>query len=234
MKMVELLPRLWSLQKNESITVYKTVDTQVTATRTDKISVGDFGVGLVLLGKPEFRPTHVRLLFDLHLKRRSEPDKSEKLFYALEKVYEGEDPKKLAPELRNIDFRMQLDSAEVNLYYAQLLMIEQDFNYVPKKELNRYLVRYVAKKARGREIKVPMVKIAGEEMEKKVSNLNPPRDYLARFIRWIARGELEDIDDIITNAVRNRPANSQFEERLFDGLSEPVPWLLKLLKEGEK
>jgi len=77
MKMVELLPRLCGLQKNESITVYKTIDAQVTATRTDKISPMDFGVGLALQGKPEFRPTHVRLLFDLHLKRRSEPDKSE-------------------------------------------------------------------------------------------------------------------------------------------------------------
>lgn len=139
MKMIELLPRLWNLQKDESITVYKTIDAQVTATRTDKNSPMDFGVGLVLRDK-EFRPTHVRLLFDLHLKRRSDPDKSEKLFYALEKVYEGKDPEKLVSELKNINFRMQLDSAETNLHYAQLLMIEQDFNYIPEKEINRYIV----------------------------------------------------------------------------------------------
>jgi hypothetical protein len=232
--MIELFPRLWNLEKNKPIIVYKAANAQVTVTRTDKISLKDFGVGLVLGEKPEFRPTHVRLLFDLHLKRRSEPEKSEKLFYALEKVYEGEDPKKLALELKNTDFRMQLDSAEVNLYYAQLLMIEQDFNYVPKEGLDSYLVRYVAKKVRGKDVEIPVVKIAGEEMEKKVSDLNPPRDFLMRFIRWTARGELEDIDDIITQAVRNRPAKREFGERLFEGLSEPLPWVLKLLREGKK
>jgi len=228
--MIELLPRLWSLKKNESMHVYKTDNAKVIATRTDKNSPKDFGVGLVLGEKPEFRPTHVRLLFDLHLKRRSEPEKSKKLFHALEKVYEGEDPEKLALKLGNITFNMQLDSAEVNLYYAQLLMIEQDFNYVPKEELDKYLVKYVTKKIRGKDVEVPVVKIAGEDMEKKVSNLNPPRDFLMRFIRWTAKSELEDIDDIITQAVRNRPANREFRERLFEDLSEPLPWLLKSLK----
>lgn len=229
MKMVELLPRLWSLQKNESITVYKTVDTQVTATRTDKISLGDFGVGLVLQGKPEFRPTHVRLLFDLHLKRRSEPDKSEKLFYALEKVYEGEDPKKLASELRNLDFRMQFDSAEVNLYYAQLLMIEQEFNYVPREELRNYLMKIIKKNKQGNPTRI-LAKINGKTMEKNVAYVTPPRDFLMRFIRWTARGELEDIDTIVTSAVRNRPPRVQYRNRLFEDLSEPLPWILKLLK----
>ena len=228
MKMVELLPRLWGLQKNESIAVYKTVDAQVTAVRTDKISPKDFGVGLVLRGKPEFRPTHVRLLFDLHLKRRSEPQKSEKLFYALEKVYEGEDPKKLALELENIDFKMQLDSPEVNLYYAQLLMIEQEFNYVPKDELRNYLVKIIKKNKQGNPTKI-LAKINGKTMEKNVAYVTPPRDFLMRFIRWIARGELEGIDEIITTAVRNRPPRVQYKNRLFDNLSEPLPWILKLL-----
>jgi len=229
MKMIELLPRLWNLQKNRSITIYKTVNAQITATRTDKISPKDFGVGLVLGEKPEFRPTHVRLLFDLHLKRRSEPEKSEKLFYALEKVYEGEDPKKLALELKNIDFKMQLDSAEVNLCYAQLLMIEQEFNYVPKDELRNYLVKIIKKNKQGNPTKI-LAKINGKTMEKNVAYVTPPRDFLMRFIRWIARGELEGIDEIITTAVRNRPPRVQYKNRLFDNLSEPLPWILKLLE----
>lgn len=228
MKMVGLIPRLWKLPKNEPTIIYRTVDAQVTATRTDKISPKDFGVGLVLGGKPDFRPTHVRLLFDLHLKRRSDPDKSKKLFYALEKVYEGEDPKKLALKLGNIRFRMQLDSAEVNLYYAQLLMIEQEFNYVPKEELQN-LVKIIEKNKQGKPTRI-LAKINGKTMEKKVAYVNPPRDFLMRFIRWIAKGELEDIDNIITSAVRNRPPRVQYKERLFENLSEPLPWLLKLLK----
>jgi len=231
MKMIELLPRLWNLEKDRTIPIYKTADTEVTSTRTDKITPRDFGVGLVIRGKPEFRPTHVRLLFDLHLKRRSEPDKSEKLFYALEKVYEGEDPEKFALELRNIDFKMKFDSAEVNLYYAQLLMIEQEFNYVPNEELHNYLVKIIKKNKQGKPTRI-LAKINGEIMEKNVAYVTPPRDFLMRFIRWTARGELEDIDTIITSAVRNRPPRVQYRDRLFGNLSEPLPWVLKLLKRG--
>jgi len=232
MKMVELLPRLWDMQKDKSITIYKTDDAQVTVTRTDKISPMDFGVGLVLRDKPEFRPTHVRLLFDLHLKRRSDPDKSKKLFYALEKVYEGEDPKKLAPEL-DIDFRMQLDRAEVNLYYAQLLMIEQEFNYIPSEELRNYLIKIIKKNKQGKPTRI-LAKINGETMEKGVAYVTPPRDFLMRFIRWVAGGELEDIDTIVTSAVRNRPPRIQYRNRLFENLLEPLPWILKFLKKRQR
>lgn len=49
----------------------------------------------------------------------------------MENVYKGSDPLDFVTELRKINFPMELDEGEVNLYIAQLLMIEQDFNFGP-------------------------------------------------------------------------------------------------------
>ena len=46
---------------------------QVTATQTGKFSPRDYAVGLVIPGRSEFYPTHVRLLLDYYLKRLSDP-----------------------------------------------------------------------------------------------------------------------------------------------------------------
>ncbi|MBA7674893.1 hypothetical protein ES703_83118 [subsurface metagenome] len=105
---------------------------QVTATQTGKFSPHDFAVGLVIPGRPEFYPTHVRLLFDYYLKSLSEPRQVQKLFQSVERVYEGNDPEELAQDVGALAFPMQLDEAIVNLVYTQLLMIEQDFNFGPE------------------------------------------------------------------------------------------------------
>lgn len=105
---------------------------QVTATQTGKFSPHDFAVGLVIPGRPEFYPTHVRLLFDYYLKRLSEPQQAQKLFEAVERVYAGNAPEELAQDVGALTFPMQLDEAIVNLAYTQLLMIEQDFNFGPE------------------------------------------------------------------------------------------------------
>ena len=64
--------RLWNLRLGERLVVYVSRDgTEVTATRTDRICTHDFAVGLKIPNRAEFCPTHVRLLFDLYLKRIS-------------------------------------------------------------------------------------------------------------------------------------------------------------------
>jgi len=151
---------------------------QVTATRTGKFSPHDFAVGLVLPSRPEFYPTHVRLLFDYYLKGLSEPRQAQKLFEAVERVYEGNSPEELAQDVGILSFPMQLDEAVVNLVYTQLLMIEQDFNF-------------------------------GPEGTRK-SKYDPPRGFLMSFIRWVASGE-DEIDRIITTAVRNYPPQTRFK-----------------------
>ena len=170
---------LSGLQLGEQRIIYTSPKgAQVTATQTGKFSPHDFAVGLVIPGRPEFYPTHVRLLFDYYLKRLSEPLQVQKLFEAVERVYRGNDPEELAKDVDNVTFSMQLDEAMVNLVYTQLLMIEQDFNFGPEGT--------------------------------KTSKYDPPRGFLMSFIRWVASGE-DEIDKIITNAVRNWPPPIRFK-----------------------
>ena len=150
---------------------------QITVTQTGKFSTHDFAVGLVIPGRQQFYPTHVRLLFDYYLKRLSEPQQAQTLFMAVEQVYQGRDPEGLAQKVDNLTFPMQLDEAMVNLVYTQLLMIEQDFNFSPEGT--------------------------------RQSKYDPPRGFLMSFIRWVASGE-DEIDKIITNAIRNWPPPVRF------------------------
>jgi len=173
---------LRNLKLKERIEVYKgRKGTIISATRTDKICPHDFAVGLKIPGRDEFYPTHIRLLFDLYLKRISNEKDAHKLFFLLERVRNGDDPEKLTAQALELNFPMQLDDPDVNLYYAQLLMIEQDFNYGP----------HGCKKGK----------------------VQPPREFLMRFIRWVASGD-EEIDKIIFCAVRNKPPPRKYAQPL--------------------
>ncbi len=124
---------LGKLQPGERRVIYTSPnDVQVTVTQTGKFSPHDFAVGLVIPSRQEFYPTHVRLLFDYYLKRLSALQQSRELFWAVGKVYEGNDPEELVKDVDALIFPMQLDEAIVNLVYTQLLMIEQDFNFGPE------------------------------------------------------------------------------------------------------
>lgn len=128
-----------ALHLHERRVMYKLASgIEVTATRTDRISENDFAVGLNITGRPEFYPTHVRLLIDLHLKSTSNEKGALKILAALESVYEGDDPLLLVEKVSSLTFPMQLDGPDVNLLYAQLLMIEQDFNYGPGKKASSF------------------------------------------------------------------------------------------------
>ena len=171
---------LGRLQPGERRIIYTSPKgVQVTVTQTGKFSPHDFAVGLIIPNRPEFFPTHVRLLFDYYLKRLSEPQQAQKLFKAIEGIYEGNAPEEFAQDVGYLTFPMQLDEAIVNLVYTQMLMIEQDFNF-------------------------------GSEGTKK-SKYDPPRGFLMSFIRWVASGE-DEIDRIITAAVRNYPPPTRFKD----------------------
>lgn len=177
MNIAALAPVLLALQPHERRVVYEAAGgVEVTATRTDKISEHDFAVGLKIPGRPEFYPTHVRLLIDVHLKCSSNEKAAAILLDALESVYKGDDPVPLGKNVMGAQFPMQLDGADVNLFYAQLLMAEQDVNYGPGK---------------------------------KHSSFDPARGFLMAFLRWVMSGE-DQIDRVITAAVRNYPPNSRF------------------------
>jgi len=180
--MLDLFPILKGMKLNEHKLVYTGQNkTKVFAVRTDKICPHDFAVALLIPERKEFRPTHVRLLFDLYLKRLSNKEDAKKLFSVIENVYDGDDPEKYSKDVLSLKFPMQLDDPDVNLYYMQLLMIEQEFNYGPD--------------------------------GCKKGKVEPPREFLMRFIRWIASGE-EEIDKIITNAVRNWPPPTKYATKI--------------------
>lgn len=179
--MLRLSARLRELNRDEHQVIYTSKKgVKVTVTQTGRFSPDDYAVGLIIENEKEFYPTHIRLLIDLYIKRVSNQEGSKKLFKALEEVYNGKEPELSAKELRKIQFPMQLDEAEVNLYLAQLLMIEQDFNFGPGAP--------------------------------KKSKLDPPREYLMRFIRWIAAGDTQ-IDRIIFAAAgRKYPAPEKYSK----------------------
>lgn len=180
MNMTELYHTLEKLSPSERRVVYTSPEgVQITATQTGKFSPRDYAVGLVIPGRSEFYPTHVRLLFDYYLKRLSNQERAQTLFEAVEEVYKGNDPEDLEGSVKSLVFPMQLDEAIVNLVYTQLLMIEQDFNYGP----------------------------GGT----KKSSYDPARGFLMSFIRWVASGD-DEIDKIITNAVRNYPPPVRFKK----------------------
>lgn len=139
MTLKSLMSLVSGLNLEERKVVYKTEEgTEVTATRTDKFTDHDFKVGLVLPGRKEFYPTHIRLLIDLHIKRESDPKAFNKLFVALEKVFEGKDPLIVGKQIKTLVFPMQLDNALINLFYTQLLMAEQETNYGPGKKKTNF------------------------------------------------------------------------------------------------
>lgn len=135
MEMSSLKEELLGLSEEEHRIIYTSPKgVQVSVTHTAKLSPRDFAVGLIIPGKDEFYPTHIRLLIDLYIKRVSSGDGAHKLYLAFEKMYQGTDPDSLKKEVGQLEFPMQFDEVMVNLYYTQLLMIEQDINYGPDGE----------------------------------------------------------------------------------------------------
>lgn len=181
MEMLRLTKEMLKLKPEEHRNVYTSQDgTRVTVKQTGRLSKSDFVVGLIIGKKPEFNPTHVRLLIDLYIKRESNQKDFDTFFEVFEKMFQGQDPQKLSKKVKDLKFPMQLDLSETNLYYAQLLMIEQDINYGPDSA--------------------------------KPSKCDPPRDYLMRFIRWLASGD-NTIDRVISAAVRNYPAPLKYSNK---------------------
>jgi hypothetical protein len=169
---IGLIPELLKLKEGEHRVIYNSPKgVSVTVKHTGKFSTHDFAIGLAIPDKEEFYPTHIRLLIDLYIKRSSNPKAAHQLYFAFEGMYQGVDPEKLLDKVNNLEFPMKFDEPIVNLYYSQLLMIEQDINYGPGSE--------------------------------KQSKLDPPREYLMRFIRWTADDKAE-IDKIIFAAAGRR------------------------------
>ncbi len=116
MEMSQLSNELRTLGKGECKIVYRSENNvEVTVTQTGKHSKDDFAVGLTIPNQVDFRPTHIRLLIDLYIKRESNEEAFKSFFQALEEVYIGKDTKDFVDELRRLSFPMHLDEREINI-----------------------------------------------------------------------------------------------------------------------
>lgn len=178
MNIEQAAEQMLALKDGEFRKVYTSQDgTVVTALHTGKHSARDFAVGLEIPGKEKFKPTHIRLIVDVFLKGCSYPKGAEKLLGLFERLFNGEDTTALVAEAKPLEFPMKFDSAETNLYYLQLLFVEQDINYGPtskkpsKMKLPRnFLMSFVRFAMSGDQEIDKVVFLA-------VRNLPPPKKY---------------------------------------------------------
>ena len=178
MNFSELLKVIESVKIGNSKTIYKLDDVELYIHRPEKLGASlkrkdydpkkNFQIFMKTPGKKDFKPNHLRVLLDLHLKHESDPKLSERIFEVMEAVYKGEDPLKFSKEISKMKFRMQLDSAIVNVCSAQLFMAEQEINYTKGKVQppRAYLMGYIR-----------MIRTGNFEIDKILwsSTRHPPR-----------------------------------------------------------
>ncbi len=77
----------------------------------------------------EFRPNHLRVLIDYHLKKKSEKNLYKELLSSVEAIYRGKDPENQLQKFNSYNFPMQIDPLDVTFYLTQLFMIEQEITW---------------------------------------------------------------------------------------------------------
>lgn len=80
-------------------------------------------------GERKFRPNHLRIMIDLHLRVRSRPDLKEKLGTAFDNIFYGENPEKAISELEKERFEHFLNPLTIIANLSQLFIAEQDYSY---------------------------------------------------------------------------------------------------------
>lgn len=128
----------------------------------------NFQIGLIKKDKKEFLPNHLRIMMDLELKKREDPEKAKILFDAIEDIYDGKDPFEYKQELIKYNFKKGFEDSLTDLCLIQLFFAEQDLNYVfgkvqPPRD---YLMGYIR-----------IIRLNIEEIDKLLwnSTRHPPR-----------------------------------------------------------
>lgn len=76
-----------------------------------------------------FRPNHLRIMIDLHLKVRSRPDLKKELLIAFDKIFYKENSIEAIGSILNEKFDHSLNAIPIIAILSQLFIIEQDYNY---------------------------------------------------------------------------------------------------------
>jgi len=141
MKYDELKEQILNMELDEKKTIYEIDEkTEIFVNKPSEIPKHlknkdkydpkkNFQIGLRKKGQKEFLPNHLRILMDLDIKKKENPETSEIVFEAIEKIYNGKDPKELKDELIVLHFDKEIENSYTDVCLAQLFMIEQDLNY---------------------------------------------------------------------------------------------------------
>jgi hypothetical protein len=83
-----------------------------------------------------FRPNHLRIMIDLHLRVRSRPDLKKELLLSFDKIFHKEDPDLAIEKIKNEHFEHYLNSLSAIANLSQLFLIEQEYNYERESNYN--------------------------------------------------------------------------------------------------
>src|SRR3989338_1080673 len=87
-------------------------------------------------GDREFKPNHLRVMIDLHLRSRSRPDLKEKLLSIVDNIFYKKDLDREIKGLQGEKFEHFLSPLKIICYLHQLFIIEQDYNYNRESKYN--------------------------------------------------------------------------------------------------
>lgn len=76
-----------------------------------------------------FRPNHLRLLIDLKLRVRENPQAKKELLSSFDKIFYGADPLEAIKPLNHIFFTQYINPIDITAVLAQLFIIEQNIGY---------------------------------------------------------------------------------------------------------
>jgi hypothetical protein len=80
-------------------------------------------------GERHFHPNHLRVMIDLNLRVRSNPDIKQKLCTCFDNIFYGKDPDQKIQVLLQEDFQHYLNPLRIIANLSQLFIIEQDYCY---------------------------------------------------------------------------------------------------------
>lgn len=80
-------------------------------------------------GDRNFRPNHLRVIIDLHLRARSRPDLKRQLALIFDNIFYGNDPDEEIKKVSKEKFEHYLNPLRIIANLSQLFLIEQDYAY---------------------------------------------------------------------------------------------------------
>lgn len=117
----------------DKISIFKDGNVEIYITRPTKVfKIYDVNKNFQIFikeGKREFRPNHLRIMIDLHLRVISRLDLKQELLLAFDKIFYKEDSLKAIKTIEKEEFKHCLNSLKIIAILHQLFLIEQELNY---------------------------------------------------------------------------------------------------------